>query len=131
MSAGIADAGMRRGGRGQPFPLPVQALDHATGYLLAAAALRGMTARVAAAGRTLSARASLARTAALLVASPGGPLDDRLRPAQDADFSSDVEDTGWGPARRLRPPAVIEGCPLRWERPAAPLGSATASWQDE
>ena len=37
MSCGIADAGMRQPGRDRPTPLPVQALDHATGYLLAAA----------------------------------------------------------------------------------------------
>ena len=37
MSAGIADAGMRKLGKDRPTPMPVQALDHATGYLMAAA----------------------------------------------------------------------------------------------
>src|SRR5690606_42020592 len=32
MSCGIADAGMRQLGQSKPTPLPVQALDHATGY---------------------------------------------------------------------------------------------------
>lgn len=40
MSSGIADQGMRRAKADRPVPLPVQALDHATGYLMAAAALR-------------------------------------------------------------------------------------------
>ncbi len=42
MSVGIADAGMTAVGRDRPTPLPVQALDHATGYPLAAAAVRGL-----------------------------------------------------------------------------------------
>jgi crotonobetainyl-CoA:carnitine CoA-transferase CaiB-like acyl-CoA transferase len=33
MSSGIAEAGMRAAGSDKPVPLPVQALDHATGYL--------------------------------------------------------------------------------------------------
>lgn len=37
MSCGIADAGMKWAKQNQPTPLPVQALDHATGYLMAAA----------------------------------------------------------------------------------------------
>ncbi|HWL30107.1 MAG TPA: CoA transferase, partial [Burkholderiaceae bacterium] len=37
MSCGIAHTGMLAYGRDQPTPLPVQALDHATGYLMAAA----------------------------------------------------------------------------------------------
>jgi crotonobetainyl-CoA:carnitine CoA-transferase CaiB-like acyl-CoA transferase len=47
MSAGIADEGMRRFGKDRPTPLPVQALDHATGYLVAAAVVRGLTTRLA------------------------------------------------------------------------------------
>jgi hypothetical protein len=49
--------------------LPMQALDHATGYLLAAAAIRGLTRRL----QTrvgCEARTSLARIAALLVSTP-------------------------------------------------------------
>ena len=42
---GIADAGMQWLSRPQPTPLPVQALDHATGYLMAAAVVRGLIAR--------------------------------------------------------------------------------------
>jgi len=40
MSSGIADFGMKKAVADRPFPLPVQALDHATGYLMAAAVLR-------------------------------------------------------------------------------------------
>ena len=45
MSAGVADFGMRRASADRPVPLPVQALDFATGYLFAAAALQALTER--------------------------------------------------------------------------------------
>jgi crotonobetainyl-CoA:carnitine CoA-transferase CaiB-like acyl-CoA transferase len=43
MSTGIAHAGMVDTGADRPVPLPVQALDHATGYLAAAATLSALT----------------------------------------------------------------------------------------
>jgi crotonobetainyl-CoA:carnitine CoA-transferase CaiB-like acyl-CoA transferase len=55
MSCGIADHGMRRQGAGKPVPLPVQALDHATGYLIAAAVVRALIARLSD-GRVQQAR---------------------------------------------------------------------------
>lgn len=127
MSAGIAHAGMVRTGRDRPTPLPVQALDHATGYLLAAAAVRGLHTRRAT-GAATTARCSLARTAALLVAGPAGSFDDELAPLTDGDWSPDVERTAWGEARRLRPPLTVEGAPMRWDRPATPLGRHAAAW---
>ena len=63
MSGGIAEAGMRIFARDRPTPLPVQALDHATGYLMAAAVVRGLTARSTGRGGT-RVRVSRARTAA-------------------------------------------------------------------
>ena len=42
MSTGIAAHGMAMAGVDRPRPLPVQALDHATGYLMAAAVLYGL-----------------------------------------------------------------------------------------
>jgi crotonobetainyl-CoA:carnitine CoA-transferase CaiB-like acyl-CoA transferase len=72
MSTGIAQEGMRTLGKDQPAPLPVQAIDHATGYLLAAATLRGLTER-ARTSRGFEARASLARMAQSLI---GGPRRD-------------------------------------------------------
>jgi hypothetical protein len=46
MSTGIAAAGMIWRGADKPVPLPVQALDHATGYLIAAAAVRALILRL-------------------------------------------------------------------------------------
>ncbi len=126
MSAGIADAGMRRMGRDRPTPLPVQALDHATGYLMAAAAVRGLTERLAT-GKGCSARASLARTAVLLTELPLGQ-PTLFAPETPDDQAEAVEATAWGPARRLKAPGGIEGAPMRWDLPATALGSAAAAW---
>ena len=128
MSSGIADAGMRAQQAARPTPLPVQALDHATGYLIAAAAITGVARRLAdGAGSTM--RLSLARTARLLVdAGPQGP-DDRAGPMRtDDDLAPGDEQTAWGRARRLRPPIAIDGAPMAWDRGATALGSAGADW---
>ena len=66
MSSGIAEAGRCAAGTDRPVPLPVQALDHATGYLLAAAVLTGLAQRHED-GRGSRWRTSLARMARLLV----------------------------------------------------------------
>jgi len=92
MSCGIADAGMRRMNRDRPTPLPVQALDHASGGY------------------------------------PASPAADSLAPELPSDLVETVEMTGWGPARRLAPPVIIERTPLRWERLAGPLGAARAEF---
>ena len=127
MSVGIADAGMRTLGRDRPTPLPVQALDHATGYLLAAAAVRGLRERLET-GRGFEGRTSLARVAELLVSAPVAGVAGNLGSAEEADWSNDVEATDFGMARRLRSPITIAGAPLQWDRPAAKLGSAPPTW---
>ncbi len=126
MSAGIADAGMRRMGRDRPMPLPVQALDHATGYLMAAAVVRGLSARLTT-GAGCSVRASLARTAVLLGGLPPGQPAP-FAPETPDDRAEALEATAWGPARRLKPPCAVEGAPMRWDLPAMALGSAPAAW---
>ena len=127
MSSGIADAGMRRFKKARPFPLPVQALDQAAGYLLAAAAVRGLTERIAT-GAGTTARTSLARVAQELIALPAAPAADAFAPEQPSDLSDAVEATVWGEARRLRAPLEIAGTPMYWDRPASPLGSSTPNW---
>ncbi len=127
MSCGIADAGMRRGGHDRPTPLPVQALDHATGYILAAAAIRALTERLRTGAGSI-VTTSLARIAALLTSLP----EDRpapLAPLTAGDLSEGIETTPWGAARRVVPPCAIEDAPMRWDLPASELGAAPASWR--
>ncbi len=120
MSSGIAEAGMHWKRADKPTPLPLQALDHATGYLMAASAIRLL-------GTGGSARLSLARTAKLLIEAGAG-TDDPLRAEDENDQGILVEQTPWGPAHRLQVPLKITGTPLQWELPASELGSHRAQW---
>jgi hypothetical protein len=126
MSSGIAHHGMVVSGQQRPVPLPLQAIDHATGYLLAGAAIAGLNERIAS-GRGSVWLASLARTARWLV---DGGVRDRIEgvPLADAIVDPNWEMTAWGPARRVHPPLSVEGFPLQWARPARDLGSFEAAW---
>ena len=125
MSSGIAHAGMAWRSAEVPTPLPAQALDHATGYLMAACAVAGIGQRLTE-GRAMSCRVSLARTASLLLGLPREPQDRPLAPEREggsaSDFATQAESTSWGDARRLKPALQIEGAPMRWERGACRLG---------
>ena len=124
ISCGIAEAGMRRTGAARPVPLPVQALDHATGYLMAAAVLRALRRRDRT-GQIASARLSLARTAALLTSAGEEEQRADLAPETAADLAPETEATVWGPARRLRFPIRLpDGSGARWSCPAGPLRAA-------
>jgi len=127
MSCGIAEAGMRLLGRDRPTPLPVQALDHATGYLMAFAAVSAIAHRLKT-GRSVRARLSLARTAGLLARYPCAFDEGGFAEEDEGDLSGESEQTGWGPARRLKPPMAIEGVSLLSARPAMPLGAHEAAW---
>jgi crotonobetainyl-CoA:carnitine CoA-transferase CaiB-like acyl-CoA transferase len=126
MSSGIAEAGMHWQQADKPTPLPLQALDHATGYLMAASAIRLLAQRLNS-GRGGSARLSLARTAKLLVEGGAG-TDEPLRAEEQSDQGLLVEQTPWGPAHRLQVPLRITGTPLQWAIPAGELGSHRPLW---
>ena len=125
MSCGIAAAGSVAAGRDEPFPLPVQALDHATGYLLAAAVGRALTRRL-----TRSAvsriRVSLIGTASLLWSLPR-PTDLPPTPSP-GDFTLVGTQTAWGAARRVPPPGSISGVTPEWRIEAGPLGRDRPTW---
>ncbi|OYU05916.1 MAG: acyl-CoA transferase [Pseudomonas sp. PGPPP1] len=127
MSSGIADAGMAWKQADKPVPLPLQALDHATGYLMAASAIQALSERLNS-GRGGSARLSLARTATLLVEAGHVPEQPVLRAEAAGDQGLVVEQTSWGPAHRLLAPLTINGTPLQWDLPAGELGSHRAQW---
>ncbi|OXI17516.1 CoA transferase [Burkholderia sp. AU15512] len=128
MSTGIAEAGMRVMGRDEPVNLPVQAIDHATGYLMATAAIRGLTMRMKE-GFGSEVRASLARTAPELKLR-SEPMSEVVELVADdqRDRAAHVESTSWGPASRLLPPVRIDDAPLRWPYPARALGAYEPEW---
>ena len=127
MSCGIADYGMRGSGNNQPTPLPVQALDHATGYCMAAAVLNALRAR-AATGAVYSARLSLARTAFALSATKRSGLHTNVLSEQANDIDPQIEDTAWGPAQRIKFPLRLAGTTASWAHPAAQLRSSSPTW---
>ncbi|WP_125609877.1 CoA transferase [Specibacter cremeus] len=144
MSCGIAQAGMDHYGSDAPHPLPVQALDHATGYLVAAAAVHAWRERLD--GSVRSSRLSLARTAVELLrtgpstlAGEGGgtPDGDAGRAAAEAVTAPvppsppddwPAEQTAWGPGRRLPWPVDVPGVEAGTSLPARGYGSAPAKW---
>lgn len=127
MSSGIAELGMRRSGSGVPTPLPVQALDHAAGYLLAASAVRALNLRQSE-GRILTAKLSLARTAGLLAETLSPDQPDALRSLTEADLIEQTEDTDWGPAKRVKFPCVSGLAAPQWDIPARNLHADPAEW---
>lgn len=127
MSCGLAEAGQAWRQADRPLPLPVQALDHATGYLMAAAVLR-LLARRLSDGTGGQARLSLARTAALLVAAGPSTPEADLAPECPEDCAPGIEATAWGPARRLKPPVAMPGVAMRWDRAARRLGDDAPAW---
>lgn len=126
MSCGIADAGMHLTQAEKPTPLPLQALDHATGYLMAASAIK-LLAEHLNSGQGGSARLSLARTAKLLIENGPGS-NTPLRAEDEHDQGMLVEQTPWGPAHRLHVPLKITGTPLQWTLAASELGAHRAQW---
>ena len=128
MSCGIAEHAMRREHAHRPVPLPVQALDHATGYLMAAAVLRALAIRQCC-GKVLSAKLSLARVAGLLLSTKRSKPFCGLSPVASDDFEPRIEETAWGRACRIRFPLRIQGLSPKWRYPAGELRSAPARWE--
>jgi len=114
-----------------PKPLPAQALDHASGYLMAFGAMTAL-ARRAHEGGSWHVRVSLAQTGCwirglgrveggLACADPGlGDVRDRL------------EETisGFGRLTAVRDSAELARTPTRWDRPSVPLGTHEPVWPE-
>ncbi|GGL29980.1 CoA transferase [Planomonospora parontospora] len=112
-------------GDGRPGALPAQALDHATGYLLAAAVLRALSDRQLTGGGRLL-RLSLAGTASWLLhgirpaPAGGGTYDPRPWLAETA--------SPYGALRHALPPVAYDGAPGTWSRPPTRWGGDPPAW---
>ncbi|MFV1442903.1 MULTISPECIES: CoA transferase [unclassified Phaeobacter] len=140
MSSGIAERGRQwvagfpstSDPAAKPVPLPVQALDHATGYLMAAAVLQALS-KASRGEPVADARLSLARTAHELTSLTDCHGDDsapgqELAGAVDHDFSPEVEQTSWGPGQRLLAPLAVGKTQMQWVLPATASGTAAPDW---
>jgi crotonobetainyl-CoA:carnitine CoA-transferase CaiB-like acyl-CoA transferase len=111
-----------------PRALPAQELDHATGYLLAFAAMSALARRVEHGG-SWHVRASLAQTAYWLrqLGRIDGMTcpDPRFRDVQDCLEESS---SGFGRLTAVRHSAIMTETPPRWARPTVPLGTHPPVW---
>jgi crotonobetainyl-CoA:carnitine CoA-transferase CaiB-like acyl-CoA transferase len=115
-------------GSSEPRPLPAQALDHATGYLLAFAIMAALKRR-ADAGGSWQVRVSLAQTGhwlRRLGRIDGGHCRD---PGFD-DVRDRLDETpsGFGLLTAVRHAAEMSETPPHWARPSVPLGTHAPAW---
>ena len=111
-----------------PKPLPAQVLDHATGYLIAFAAMTALLRRLHEGG-SWHVRASLAQTGYWLRSL--GRVDGlgARDPARDdvLDYLEESE-SGFGKLSAVRHPALLSETPAHWARPSVPLGTHAPEW---
>jgi hypothetical protein len=130
MSSGIAAAGAAATGADKPVPLPVQALDHGCGYLIATAVGRALTGRLTE-SMVARIRVSLVGTANLLWSLPRpGDLGEQPPMPKPGDLRLVDTHTAWGPARRVPLPGEIAGIDPEWRVEAGPLGRDQPTWAE-
>ncbi|MBX9828878.1 MAG: CoA transferase [Xanthobacteraceae bacterium] len=128
-STGLNLAEAWAAGETNPRPLPCQAIDHATGYLMALGALTALIRRTEEGGSWL-VRVSLARTQWWLrqmgrVADGFACSDPRL---EDIGDRIETSASGYGSLAAVRHSAELTETPARWERPSSPYGTHPARW---
>ncbi|UXM89779.1 CoA transferase [Paenarthrobacter sp. JL.01a] len=128
-ACGIAEVyGQEDDGGWKPGALPVQALDHATGYGVAAAVLALLAHRLGT-GTGGIAALSLARTAEELFSLPaadGADAAGALQPPDERECAS-----LYGRLRFVEPPLMVDGAPLEYRRPPVRYGSSALVWRQD
>lgn len=122
VATGIAEF---EGSSDSPGTLPAQALDHGTGYLLAAGVLRALTEQHRTGGTRL-VRLALTQTAHWLVhVLPPAPREED---GFDAGRRVTETDSPMGRLRYVLPPVSYEGGPVNWARPPGLWGTDAPVW---
>ena len=128
-STGFNEAEGRVAGTDGPKELPMQILDHATGYLMAFGAMMARL-RQAREGGSWHVTVSLAQTGRWLWnlgrLQTGLAVSD-LTKDQVLPFI-ERNSSGFGALQSVRHAAVMSATPAFWERPSIPLGSSAALW---
>ncbi|WP_158925059.1 CoA transferase [Acidisphaera sp. S103] len=128
-ASGINHAEAEAAGQTAPKPLPCQALDHGSGYLLAFGALVALMRRMQEGG-SWHVQVSLARTGRW-IRDLGRVPNGLAGSVPDADAVADLMEVGESSLGRLhavRHAAVLSETPARWDRPPVPLGTHPAAW---
>jgi crotonobetainyl-CoA:carnitine CoA-transferase CaiB-like acyl-CoA transferase len=117
-------------GQDRPRELPAQELDHATGYLLAFAAMTALKRR-AERGGSWHVRCSLAQTGFWLRGL--GRIDGmNCANPRSADVRDLMEESpsGFGQLTAVRHAAVMSATPTNWARQSLPLGTHPPAWPE-
>jgi crotonobetainyl-CoA:carnitine CoA-transferase CaiB-like acyl-CoA transferase len=128
-ATGLNFAEAEAAGEANPRPLPCQAIDHASGYLMALGAIAALIRRTEQGGSFL-VRVSLARTQWWLrqmgrVANGFACSDPKL---EDIGDRIETSASGYGSLAAVRHSAELSETPARWERPSSPFGTHPARW---
>ncbi|WP_067650874.1 CoA transferase [Nocardia harenae] len=111
----------------RPRILPIEILDFATGYAMAAAAIAGLRRQLTEGTGSIT-KLSLARTAGLLTEPRFTPAAGFVELPFAAAERPRVREMNRRPSRRLEFPVRLEGVELFWDRPAENPGSSAARW---
>jgi hypothetical protein len=114
----------------EPGALPCQLLDHATGYLAAAAAIDGLR-RQEVEGGTQVRRLSLARTALWLTSHGSKDAEGATELAEEPPAGGWLVelDSAHGPVTAVAPPGTLGDHPLRWPFALTGYGNDRAAWR--
>ena len=114
-----------------PKELPAQALDHASGYLMAFGAMMAR-ARQAREGGSWHVQVSLAQTGKWIrsLGQIEGGFDAPDPALSDVGDLLEECNSGFGRLRAVRHAAVLLATPPKWVRPAVPLGTDGPRWAE-
>jgi crotonobetainyl-CoA:carnitine CoA-transferase CaiB-like acyl-CoA transferase len=128
-TTGLNHAEAEAAGETNPRPLPCQAIDHASAYLMALGAMTALLRRTEQGGSWF-VRVSLARTQWWLrqmgrVANGLVCSDPKL---EDIGDRIETSSSGYGSLAAVRHAAELSETPAHWERPSSPFGTHPARW---
>jgi len=125
-ATGFNQAEAQAAGSSAPKALPVQILDHASGYLLALGAQAALW-RQQREGGSWHVQVSLAQTGHWL-RGLGRQMDGLQAPAPVLEDLLETAPSGFGALRAVRHSAQFADTPAAWTRPSMPPGSHALDW---
>ncbi|WP_079008984.1 CoA transferase [Streptomyces sp. XY431] len=133
VQAGCGIAAVEAGADGRPGVLPAQALDHGTGYLIAAGVLRALTDQRTGHPGSRHLRYSLAGTASWLLQGIAPTADPHVLPNDEpydpTRWITDTASPDYGRLHHARPPLGYAGAPTDWSRPPGRWGTDAPVWR--
>jgi crotonobetainyl-CoA:carnitine CoA-transferase CaiB-like acyl-CoA transferase len=130
-ASGFNAAEAAAAGSDRPKPLPAQALDHASGYLMAFGAMTAL-ARRACEGGSWHVRVSLAQTGRWIrqLGRVEGGLGCPNPGFEDVRDRLENSASGFGRLTVVRHAAQLSVTPAHWSRPSVPLATHEPAWPE-